>query len=62
MHEPIYYYSHSSEEFRDIMEMHLIHFIRAFKKLQDQNNSIETTFGSDRDTLIKEILEQLKDE
>tara|TARA_Y100001963_G_C6558936_1_gene343382 strand:- start:175 stop:423 length:249 start_codon:yes stop_codon:yes gene_type:complete len=60
MHEPMYYYSHSKEEFLDIMDMHLIHFIRAFKKLQDENNSVENNYKMARNSLIEEILEKLE--
>ena len=60
MHEPMYYYSHSKEEFLDIMEMHITHFIRAFKKLQDENNSVENNYKMARNSLIEEILEKLE--
>jgi hypothetical protein len=60
MHEPMYYYSHSKEEFLDIMEMHITHFIRAFKKLQDENNKVENSYKMTRNSLIEEILEKLE--
>ena len=60
MHEPMYYYSYSKEEFLDIMEMDITHFIRAFKQLQDENNKVENNYKMTRNSLIEEILEKLE--
>ena len=63
MHENIYYYSHSKEEFLDIMEMDLIHFIRAFKKIQGElqlEYERPPEYYESRLKNIKEILEQLE--
>ena len=46
MEEEHYYYSHSKDEFKDILEMDLHHFIRAFKKLnetQDREEEIKAS-------------------
>ena len=63
MHEPMYYYSHSKEEFLDIMEMHITHFIRAFKKLQDElqlEYERPPEYYESRLKNIEEILEKLE--
>ena len=47
MEEEHYYYSHSKDEFKDILDMDLHHFIRAFKKLNETQDREEAVLIKD---------------
>jgi len=55
MEEEHYYYSHSKDEFKDILEMDLHHFVRAFKKLnENQDNDEPVLIKNDAEIYVKE--------
>ena len=56
-----WYYSASKDEFINIMDMDLIHLIRAFIKLNNDRDHVTEEEMSTRDKLIKDLKEVLKD-